>query len=105
MHGAAQARRTGAPEGLRKARPGAAGGGLVAVDREGHDARVPQGDECIDELGRGARRWGAQQADAQAHGGSPSCFASAKPASMASTMAGRRPCHAVQCVGLTITSP
>jgi len=37
-------------------------------------------------------------------GGSPSCSASVNPASMALIMSGKRPCHAVQWVGLTITS-
>lgn len=39
-----QAGRTGEPERLGKAGPGAAGGGLVAVDQERHDARVAQAD-------------------------------------------------------------
>ena len=57
----------GTPEGLGKARPGAPGGGLVAVDRQGHDARMAQLDQQVDQFGRGVGRLRAQQAHAQAH--------------------------------------
>ena len=55
MHGAAQASRAGALEGLRKSRTGPARGSLVAVDRQRHDARVAQSDQQIDQLGCSVR--------------------------------------------------
>jgi len=65
---------------------------------------MPQGDQHIDKLSRRVRRLRAQQADAQANGRQSSCSASVNPAIDGVDHVGQRPCHAVQWVGLTITS-
>jgi hypothetical protein len=62
---ASQSGRAGPAKGVGESRSGAAGGGLIAVDRQGNDSRMPECGEQLHKLHGFIGRLRSQQADTQ----------------------------------------